>query len=76
MSVLQMVLRIPGFLLAISVHEYAHARTAFRLGDDTAAREGRLTLEPWAHIDILGAIMLLVFRFGWARPVQIGRAHV
>ncbi|HHW27866.1 MAG TPA: site-2 protease family protein [Firmicutes bacterium] len=65
------LLRIPGFLLAISIHEYAHARIAFELGDDTAEREGRMTLEPWAHFDLVGAIMLLFFRFGWARPVPV-----
>jgi Zn-dependent protease len=71
LSALQIIFRIPGFLLAISIHEYAHARTAFRLGDDTAERAGRMTLEPWAHIDIVGALMLLVFGFGWAHPVPI-----
>lgn len=71
MSPLQMILRIPGFLLSISVHEYAHARMAFRLGDDTAERAGRMTLEPWAHFDLVGAIMLLLFGFGWARPVPV-----
>lgn len=64
-------LRIPGFLLAISVHEYAHARMAFNLGDDTAEREGRMTLEPWAHFDLVGGLMLVLFRFGWARPVPV-----
>lgn len=71
MSPMQMILRVPGFLLAISVHEYSHARMAFRLGDDTAERAGRMTLEPWAHIDLVGAIMLLLFGFGWARPVPV-----
>ncbi|MGE5580347.1 MAG: site-2 protease family protein [Bacillota bacterium] len=71
MSPLQLVLRIPGFLLAISVHEYAHARMAFKLGDDTAERAGRMTLEPWAHIDLVGAAMLILFGFGWARPVPV-----
>jgi Zn-dependent protease len=71
LSPLQLILRIPGFLLAISVHEYAHARTAFRLGDDTAERAGRMTLEPWAHLDFVGAAMLILFGFGWARPVPV-----
>jgi Zn-dependent protease len=65
------LLRIPGFLMAISIHEYAHAKMAYRLGDDTAEREGRMTLEPWAHFDPIGAIMLLFFRFGWAKPVPV-----
>lgn len=70
-QLLGLILRVPGFLIAMSVHEYAHARTAFKLGDDTAERMGRMTLEPWAHIDPVGAIMLLLFRFGWARPVPV-----
>jgi len=70
-QLLSVVLRIPGFLLAISVHEYAHARMAYALGDDTAERAGRMTLEPWAHIDPIGALMLVFLRFGWARPVPV-----
>ncbi|HHW17960.1 MAG TPA: site-2 protease family protein [Firmicutes bacterium] len=70
-SLLQIILKVPGFLLAISVHEYAHARMAYRLGDDTAEAAGRMTLEPWAHIDIIGAMMLILFGFGWARPVPV-----
>ena len=66
-----LILRLPGLLLAISVHEYAHARMAYRLGDDTAALSGRMTLEPWAHFDIVGALMLLLVGFGWARPVPV-----
>lgn len=69
----------PAALLALvlalgvgfTVHEFAHAWTAFQLGDDTAARQGRLTLDPRSHIDPIGAIMLLVVGFGWARPVPI-----
>ncbi|MGI6631606.1 MAG: site-2 protease family protein [Bacillota bacterium] len=70
-ALLRTVLLVPGFLLGISVHEYAHARMAFRLGDDTAARSGRMTMEPWAHLDLMGALMLIVFGFGWARPVPV-----
>ncbi len=66
-----LILRVPGFLLAISVHEYAHARMAYRLGDDTAQLSGRMTMEPWAHFDLVGALMLLVVGFGWARPVPV-----
>lgn len=57
--------------MGISIHEYAHAKMAYRLGDDTAAREGRMTVEPWAHLDVMGALMLFVFGFGWARPVPV-----
>ena len=59
--------------LSLSVHEWAHARAAFRLGDDTAARQGRMTLNPLAHIDPIGTVLLplLGVPFGWARPVPI-----
>lgn len=66
-----MILRVPGFLLAISVHEYAHAKMAYNLGDDTAQLLGRMTVEPWAHIDVVGSLMLLIFGFGWAKPVPV-----
>lgn len=56
-------------LLSLSFHEFAHAFIANRLGDTTAEREGRLTLNPLAHIDPLGFIMLLAVGFGWAKPV-------
>jgi Zn-dependent protease len=57
--------------LALTLHEFAHAWTAFRLGDDTAARQGRLTLDPRAHLDPLGYILVVLFGFGWARPVPV-----
>lgn len=65
------ILRVPGFLLAISVHEYAHAKMAYNLGDDTAQLLGRMTFEPWAHLDVVGSLMLLIFGFGWAKPVPV-----
>ncbi|HZZ84500.1 MAG TPA: site-2 protease family protein [Anaeromyxobacteraceae bacterium] len=60
-------------ILSLTVHEYAHAWTAARLGDDTAERMGRLTLNPFAHIDLFGTILLplLGIPFGWAKPVPI-----
>jgi Zn-dependent protease len=64
-------------ILSLSVHEWAHAYSAFRLGDDTAARLGRLTLNPVAHIDLIGTILLpmLGVPFGWAKPVPINPAR-
>lgn len=62
---------IPSVLIAATVHEYAHAWTAFKLGDPTAKAEGRLTLNPLVHIDPLGALMLIVARIGWSKPVPI-----
>jgi len=63
--------RAIALLLGFSVHEAAHAWVAYQLGDDTAARHGRLTLNPLAHLDPLGAIMALVAMIGWARPVPV-----
>lgn len=71
----QLLLGIPALLLAISVHEFAHGYAAYLLGDPTAKYQGRLTLNPLAHLDPIGAIMLLVFRFGWARPVPINPSY-
>ncbi|MBE3589692.1 MAG: site-2 protease family protein [Firmicutes bacterium] len=62
---------VPGLLFALSFHEYAHAWMATRLGDPTPRAAGRLTLNPFAHVDWLGLIMLWVARFGWARPVPV-----
>jgi Zn-dependent protease len=68
----RIVILIPLWL-SLSVHEWAHAWTAYRLGDDTAARLGRMTLNPLAHIDPIGTVLLplLGIPFGWAKPVPI-----
>ncbi len=58
-----------GFLLSLSFHEAAHAYMAYRLGDDTAKHEGRLTLNPLAHLDLFGTLALLLIGFGWGKPV-------
>jgi Zn-dependent protease len=56
---------------ATPIHEYAHALIATKLGDDTPRSMGRLTIDPKAHIDPIGAIMILIFGFGYAKPVQV-----
>lgn len=66
-----MILRLPVVFLAITVHEYAHAYAAYKMGDNTAKAAGRLSMNPLKHMDILGAICLLIFSFGWAKPVPI-----
>lgn len=66
-----MIFRIPALLIALTVHEYAHARVAVALGDPTPRFMGRLTLNPIAHLDAIGLIMLWLFRFGWAKPVPV-----
>jgi len=60
------------FLISLTIHEYAHAWTAYRYGDDTAKNMGRLTLNPIAHISLVGTIILpLLVHFGWAKPVPV-----
>lgn len=66
-----MLLRIPAVLWAISFHEFCHGWAAHKLGDRTAEASGRLSLNPLHHLDPVGALMLIFFRFGWARPVPI-----
>ena len=61
----------PVILLAIVCHECAHGWVSYKLGDPTAKNAGRLTLNPFKHLDIMGALCLLVFRVGWAKPVPI-----
>ncbi len=58
-------------LLILTLHEYAHAYAAYKLGDNTAKNLGRLTLNPLKHLDPVGALCMLIFHFGWARPVPI-----
>ena len=62
---------LPGIVIAMVVHEYAHARVAYALGDYTPRLQGRLTLNPAAHVDPIGLAMLLFVHFGWAKPVMI-----
>ncbi len=64
-------LRIPALLIAITFHEFAHARMAYYFGDNTAQRQGRMNLNPLSHLDPIGTIMILLVGFGWAKPVPI-----
>ena len=59
------------FLTSMPLHEWAHAWAAYQLGDDTAARRGRLTINPLAHLDPIGTLSLAVFGFGWGKPVPV-----
>ena len=65
------LLTLPGLILALTLHEYAHATVSDRLGDPTPAEQGRLTLNPLAHLDPVGTVFLLFAGFGWGKPVQI-----
>lgn len=70
-KLLSLLLSIPGVIIAITFHEFAHAFVADKLGDDTARREGRLNLNPLSHLDPIGTLMLVVAGFGWGKPVHV-----
>ena len=65
------LLVLPGILLGISIHEFSHGYAAVKMGDDTPLMQGRLTLNPIKHLDPVGFMCLLLFGFGWAKPVMI-----
>ncbi|MCL2562747.1 MAG: site-2 protease family protein [Oscillospiraceae bacterium] len=65
------LLSVIPILICLTIHELAHGAAALALGDDTAKRMGRLTLNPIRHIDPIGFLMLLIARFGWAKPVPV-----
>ncbi|HOX40905.1 MAG TPA: site-2 protease family protein [bacterium] len=71
LSIIGFLAIIAGILLGVSLHEYAHALAAYRNGDDTAKYMGRLTINPLAHLDPTGTIMLLLVGIGWGKPVPI-----
>ncbi|MFS0821291.1 site-2 protease family protein [Bacillus sp. 1P02SD] len=64
-----------SLLVAFTVHEFSHAYVAYKFGDDTAKRQGRLTLNPIAHLDPFGTILIFLAGFGWARPVPVNRFY-
>lgn len=68
---LDLVVGLPGIVIAMVIHEFSHARVAYALGDYTPKMQGRLTLNPAAHVDPIGLLMLFLVHFGWAKPVQI-----
>lgn len=67
----QLLYTLPAVLIAMVFHEYAHGLVSVWMGDDTPRRQGRLSLNPFKHLDLAGVICLAVFKFGWARPVQV-----
>ena len=70
-NLVQMLYMLFPIIIALSFHEFAHAFVADKMGDPTAKITGRMTLDPTKHIDIIGFISLLLFGFGWAKPVMI-----
>lgn len=75
MELLALLLTLPGVIVAITFHEFAHAFVADKLGDDTPGRQGRLNLNPLSHIDPVGFFMLIFAHFGWGKPVEINPAN-
>jgi Zn-dependent protease len=67
---------LPGIIVGLTVHEFAHAAVASRLGDDTAKSMGRASLNPLVHIDLIGFLFIVIAGFGWAKPVMIDRSKL
>ena len=74
-TIITKLLMLPGIILGLSLHEFAHAWMSDRLGDPTPRRQGRLTINPIAHIDPLGFVALLLVGFGWGKPVMIDPSY-
>ncbi len=74
-KLVSLLITIPGVLVAITFHEFAHAFAADKLGDDTARREGRLSLNPLDHLDPVGSFLLLFAGFGWGKPVHVNPSN-
>ena len=72
---ISLLLTLPIILLSLSVHEASHAWMANKLGDPTARNLGRLTLNPFKHLDLVGFICMLLFGFGWANPVPVNSRY-
>jgi len=70
-SISTILIRLIILFLGIPIHEWAHAWSAYQLGDDTASTQGRLTLNPMAHLDLFGSLLLLISGFGWGKPVPV-----
>lgn len=73
---IEALIYLPIILFSLSLHEVSHGFMAYKLGDNTAKAFGRLTLNPLAHIDILGTLSMLLFRFGWAKPVPVNFSNL
>jgi Zn-dependent protease len=66
----EIILRIPAVIIAFAFHEWAHAMVADYFGDPTPRSQGRLSLNPFVHLDIMGTLLAIFFIFGWAKPVH------
>lgn len=74
-SLIRIMMRILIMFLAIPVHEAAHAYAAKLCGDDTAEKQGRLTLNPFAHLDVFGSLLMIISGFGWGKPVMVNSSN-
>jgi Zn-dependent protease len=70
-QLIEILISLPALLICITVHEFAHAYVAVKMGDPTPEEHGRLSLNPLAHLDPIGTLMLIIVHFGWAKPVPI-----
>ncbi len=70
-TITRLIIQVPILLITLTIHEFSHGLVAYYLGDDTAKRAGRLTLNPISHIDPIGLLMLFIVHIGWAKPVPI-----
>ncbi len=68
---INLLICLPGILIGLSFHEFAHAFAAYKMGDNTARNMGRMTVNPFAHLDLFGFLSLLFLGFGWAKPVPV-----
>ncbi len=75
LSIDTLIIVLPIGLMAVTVHEVAHGYVAYRLGDPTAHNSGRLTLNPMAHLDLVGTLMIALIGFGWAKPVPVNPSY-
>lgn len=75
MALISVLLTVPTVLIALSLHEAAHAFVAYKCGDPTARNLGRLTLNPFKHLDLIGTLCMLLFGYGWAKPVPINSRY-
>ncbi len=74
-KLIELLFVVPCVLFALTVHEVSHGYMAYRLGDPTARNMGRLTLNPLKHLDPIGTLCMILFHFGWARPVPINTRY-
>jgi Zn-dependent protease len=73
--ILQLLYSVPATLLAISIHESAHALVSYQCGDKQVKADGRISLNPFHHLDLVGTLCLIFFHFGWAKPVVVNTAN-